>query len=364
MRRVDVGIVPDRVLTFWVIPSEARVPTTEAPAFVSRLIASIARVPAIESVTVDGGAPLSGSATSTLYIAGQPPPPAGQAPPITRHYVGPNHFDTLGIPLLRGRTFSAMDTAGSPRVTVISDSAARRFWPNENPIGRRVWFGGGSNFDSPERSAEIVGVVGDVRYQPFDRPVNLASFYTPYTQFTYPMRMVFARTSGDPQSMVPEVQRAVAAVDPELAIQEVRPLEDLLSGSWARRRFDAILFGGFGLAALLLAASGVFAVLAYSVETRRREFGIRIALGAQRTRVIWHVLREGMGFPVAGLAVGILGATALSRVLQSSLFETSPQEPRVFAVMAAVLLLVSAAACLGPAWRATRADPIESLRAE
>jgi len=364
MRRADVGVEPDRILTFWVIPSEARVPTADAPRFIARLIDAVAQVPGIESVSVDGGAPLSGSASSTLYIEGRPAPTMGQAPPVTRHYVGPDHFQTLGIPLRRGRVLSATDSAGTPRVTVISESAARQFFPNEDPIGRRVWFGGGSDFDSPVRAAEIVGIVGDVRYQPFDRPANLASFYTPFSQFTYGSRMVFARTTGDPPSVLPAVRRAVSRVDPELAVQDPRALSDLISGSWARRRFDAVLLGGFGFAAVLLAASGVFAVLAYSVEARRREFGIRIALGARRSRVIWHVLREGMGFPIAGLVVGIAGASALARVLQSALFETSPQEPRVFAAMTAILLLASVAACIGPAWRATRADPIAALRSE
>jgi putative ABC transport system permease protein len=291
-------------------------------------------------------------------------PEAGQAPLIARHYVGPDHFRTLGIPLVRGRAFSGRDAAGAPRVAVISETAARRFWPNEDPLGRRVWFGGGSNFDSPERSAEIVGIVGDVRYQSFDRPVNLASFYTPYMQFTYPARMVYVRTSADPMSLVSDVRRAVGGVDPELALQDVRPLAEVVSTSWARRRFDATLFTGFGLAALLLAASGIFAVLAHSVASRRREFGIRIALGADSARVIGQVLREGMAFPIAGVTIGLGAAIWLTRVLQSLLFETSPQEPRVFAGVISVLLFASAAACLGPAWRATRANPIEALRSE
>jgi putative ABC transport system permease protein len=364
MRRVDLGIDPDRVLSFWVIPSEARHPPERAPAFIERLVSAIERAPGVESVTVDGGGPLAGSATTTLYVAGRPEPPVGQAPGVTRHYVGPNHFKTLGIPLLRGRPFSESDDAAGPRVAIISESAARRFWPDDDPIGRRVWFGSGSIFNSPERTVEIVGIAGDVRYQPFDRPVNLASFYTPYKQFTFPARMVFVRAAGNPESVIPDVRRAVASVDPELALQDVRPLVEVLEGSWARRRFDAGLFGGFGLVALLLAASGIFAVLAYSVETRRREFGIRIALGARRGRLIWHVLREGLAFPVVGVVAGLGAAVAFTRVLQSSLYETSAQDPRVFALMAVVLLAVSAAACLGPAWRATRADPIESLRAE
>jgi putative ABC transport system permease protein len=364
MRQADTGVEPDRILTFWVIPSEARVPPADAPAFITRLLDAIARAPGVESVTVDGGGPLSGSASSTLFIEGQPPPPVGQAPLITRHYVGADHFRTLGIRVLRGRTFSEADAADSPRVAIISDTAARRFWPNDDPIGRRVWFGGGSNFDSPERSAEIVGIVGDVRYQPFDRLVNLASFYTPYKQFTYPARMVFVRTAADPLSVVADVRRAVGSVDPELALQDVGPLADVVSASWARRRFDATLFAGFGIAALLLAASGIFAVLAHSVESRRREFGIRIALGAHTPRVVRQVLREGMAYPIVGLSVGILAAVWFTRVLRSLLFETSPQEPRVFVGVISVLLLASALACLGPAWRATRANPIEALRAE
>ena len=320
--------------------------------------------PGVESLTVDGGGPLSGSASSTLLIEGRPTPPVGQAPLVTRHYVGPDHFRTLGIRVMRGRTFSSADAAGAPRVAVISDTAAQRFWPNEDPIGRRVWFGGGSNFDSPERSAEIVGIVGDVRYQSFDRSVNLASFYTPYKQFTYPARMVFVRTSADPMSVVSDVRRAVTSVDPELALQDLRPLTDVVNSSSARRRFDATLFTGFGIAALLLAASGVFAVLAHSVASRRREFGIRIALGAHTERVIWQVLREGMAFPIVGLSLGLGAAVWFTRVLQSLLFETSPQEPRVLVSVISVLLLASALACLGPAWRATRADPIEALRSE
>ncbi len=364
MRRADIGVEPANVLTFWIIPSEARVPVARAPAFISRVLDAVERVPGVRSATVDGGAPLAGSASTTLYVAGQPPPPPGQAPPVLRHYVGPDHFPTLGIPLVRGRVFTLGDGPESPRVTVISQTAARRFWPGEDPIGRRVWFGGGSNFDSPERSAEIVGIVGDVVYRPLDREPNFASFYTPYQQFTYPSRSVFLRTAGDPMAVVPDVRRAIASVDPELALQEVQPLSEVVSGSWARHRFDAVLFGGFGAAALALAASGIFAVLAYAVATRTREFGIRIALGADAARVLRQVLREGMMYPAIGLVTGIAAAAGATRVLRASLYQISPLEPRVVLGMAALLLAVAAAACLGPAWRATRADPTEALRSE
>jgi putative ABC transport system permease protein len=364
MQRARIGVEPEHVLTFWVIPSEARFPPATAPAFVVRLLDAVSRVPGVQSATVDGGGPLSGTASSTLYIDGRPRPAPGQAPPVLRHYIAPDHFRTLGIPVRRGRVFTASDTAASPRVAVISETAARRFWPDQDPIGQRVWFGGGSSFNSPESSAEIVGIVADVVYEPLDRPPNFASFYTPYAQFTYASRMVFLRTAGSPMSVVPDVRRAIATVDPEVAMQDVRPLTDLVRGSWARQRFETILFSSFGVAALLLAASGIFAVLAYAVEMRTQEFGIRMALGANAGRIVTDVIREGLAFPVMGLLAGLAASVAFTRVLQSSLYEISPLEPRVLLSMAALLLVVSALACLVPAWRATGADPIAALRSE
>jgi predicted permease len=364
MREVDLGVKQAHVLTFWVVPSEARVPPAAAPAFVTRVLDAVTRVPGVVSATVDGGGPVSGTARSLLYIAGRPTPRPGQEPRVLRHYIAPDHFRTLDIPIRRGRAFSPLDSASGPRVTVISETAARRFWPGEDPIGKRVWFSGGSNFNSPETSAEIVGVVADAVYEPVDRQPNRASFYTPYTQFTYASRMVFLRTAGDPLSVVAEVRKAIASVDPELALRDVQPLAEIVKGSWARSRFDAVLFGGFGIAALLLAATGIFAVLSHAIESRTREFGVRIALGADTGRILSHVLREGMIFPAVGLLVGVAAAVWLTRVLQSSLYEVSPTEPRVFVTTVAVLLGVSTAACLLPAWRATRTNPMESLRAE
>jgi len=364
MRGTGIGVQQSNVLTFWIVPSEARVLPATAPAFVTRVLDAVERVPGVVSATVDGGGPVSGTARSTLYIEGRPAPASGQAPPILRHYIAPDHFKTLDIPLRRGRVFTALDTAEAPRVTVISETAAKRFWPGEDPIGKRVWFGGGSSFDSPERSAEIVGIVADVMYEPLDRQPNRSSFYTPYTQFTYASRMVFLKTSGDPLSVVPSVRKAIASVDPELALRDVQPLSEVVSGSWVRHRFDAILFGGFGIVALLLAATGIFAVLSHAVQSRTREFGVRIALGARASQILRHVLREGMTFPAAGLLLGVLASLWLTRLLQASLYEISPQEPRVFAGTVGLLVIVAMAACLAPAWRATRTDPIEALRAE
>lgn len=364
MSRASIGVNTQNVLTFWVIPSEARVPPATAPAFIAQLVDAVSRVPGAQSVTVDGGAPLAGSASTTLFISGRPVPHPSAAPPVRRHYVAPGHFITLGIPVRQGRVFTERDETGAPRVTVISESAARQFWPGQDPIGQRVWFSSGGGFSFPDSSAEVVGVVGDVQYAPLDQQPNLASFYTPYKQFTYAPRMFFVRTSSDPMSLVPDVRRAIATVDPELALQDVQPLDRVVTNSWARHRFDAFLFAGFGIAALMLAASGIFAVLSYAVASRTREFGIRIALGGSSGRVVRDVLREGMAYPIVGIALGIAGALAATRLLQASLYGISPHEPRVFVGTAALLALVAVAACLAPAWRATRVDPMEALRAE
>jgi putative ABC transport system permease protein len=363
MRAAPLGVDPANVLTFWVIPSEARVPPAVAPAFVSRLVDAVGSVPGVASVTVDGGGPLSGSASSSLFIAGKPVPHPSQAPAILRHYVAPGHFRTLGIPLRRGREFTTGDVAGGPLVTIISETAARTFWPNQDPIGQRVWFSSGTA-SSADSSAEVVGIVGDVQYQPLDQRPNRASFYTPFTQFTYPARMVFARTVGDPLSIVAGVRSALTRVDPDLAMRDVQTLDALVNGSWARNRFDALLFAGFGAAALLLAASGIFAVLAYAVANRTREFGIRIALGAAPGEVVRMVLGEGLAFPVAGLVLGAMLSVASTRVLRASLYEVSPLEPRIYVLTTVLLLGVAVLACMVPAWHATRTDPIKALRAE
>ena len=180
------------------------------------------------------------------------------------------------------------------------------------------------------------------------------------------MRMVFVRTvpGGDPLALIPAMRQAVATVDPDLALQEVQPLTAIVSASWARNRFDAVLFGGFGIAALLLAASGIFAVLSFAVASRTREFGVRVALGANSGRILWDVLREGMAWPMAGLAIGMAAALGVTQLLRASLYETSPQEPHVLLGTAALLMVVAAAACLVPSWRATRVDAMEALRAE
>lgn len=364
MRRTELGIDTERVLTFWVQPSEVRVPVEAAPAYITRVLQAIASVPGVVAATVDGGAPVSGSARSTLYVIGRPAPRPEDAPPVLRHYIAPDHFRVLGVPLLRGRVFNAADVAGQPRVAIISESAGRRFWPNQDPIGQRVWFGGGSSFNHPDSSAQIVGIVGDVVHEPLDLRPNRNDFYTPYAQFTYSSRSVMVRTQGEPLAMVGAIRNALRNVDPDLPMIEVQTLPDLIGNSWARQRFDALLFGAFAALALLLASSGIYAVVSYAVSQRTREMGIRMALGAQPSAIVRLVVGEGMGFPALGLLVGIAGSLVLGRFLQASLYEVQPTDPLVLVSTAALLLAVSVLACLRPALRATRVDPLTAFRSE
>lgn len=364
MRRTDLGVDAQNVLTFWIRPSEVRIPPEAAPAFISRVLDAIQRVPGVVAATVDGGAPTAGSARSTLFIAGRPAPRPQDAPPVLRHYIAPDHFRVLGVPLVRGRVFDDGDVAGRPRVAIISESAARRFWPDEDPIGQRVWFGGGSSFSDPDSSAEIVGIVKDVVHEPLDVGSNRNDFYTPYAQFTYASRQVMVRTTADPMAAFSEIRAAVRTVDPDLPLVEVKPLTDLIGSSWSRQRFDARLSVLFASIALLLATTGIYAVVAYAVSQRTRELGIRVALGARPSSILRLVMAEGMAFPLLGLAAGSAGALALTRFLQAALYEVRPTEPAVFAATAGVLAVAAALACLGPARRAMRQDPLVALRAE
>lgn len=364
MRNTDIGVNAEGVLTFWIRPPEARVPPEQAPEFIERVLAGIAEVPGVEAVTVDGGAPVSGSARSTLIIADRPPVAPADAPPVLRHYVAPDHFRVLGIPLLRGRVFDAGDVVGRPRVAIISQSAATRFWPGEDPIGKRIWFGGGSSFNSPETSAEIVGIVGDVIHEPLDVGHNRADFYTPYRQFTYASRVVMVRTAGDPLALVGGIRRAVNRVDPDLPLVELETLKQRIGGSWARQRFDAGVFGGFAAVALVLAAAGIYAVVAFAVGRRTREMGIRMALGAQPAAVLRLMIGEGMVAPLVGLLLGGAGSLAVTRLLRGVLYQVSPGDPTVLLITMAVLLAVAGLACYFPARRATGVDPTITLRTE
>ena len=279
------------------------------------------------------------------------------------HVVSPDYFETLGIPLLTGRSFGQQDGLGLPGVAVISESVARQLWADTNPIGQTLEWNG-------TRQHEVVGVVGDVRGSDgqargggLDREPTAAVYFSA-TQLPQNTMTVLMRTSGDPSVIVPAIARAVQGIDPAQPVSQVRRLHDWLDESAAQPRFTTTLSGVFALVALLLAAVGVYGVLSYSVSQRTQEIGVRMAIGAERSQIMGLVLRGGMGWALAGIVTGLLGAFALSNVLGTLLFEVRARDPITYSAVGVMLALVAMLACYIPAARATRIDPVTALRAE
>ncbi len=359
------GFVSGGVLTFWVRPPASRYPPASGPATVDRLLARVQSVPGVELAAVNRCTPFTGCSRSIAFFPDRPVDPVN-APGVGRHYISPDYFRTLGIPVLAGRTLTPADRAGAPPVAVVNETGARRFWPGESPIGKRVWFGTTTGpFSDPAHAVEIVGVVGDVKYQDVDEDTtNRADFYTSYLQFAYPDTMIIVRTRGAAAAILPAMRKAVASVDPSLPIYDAMTLDDRISAAVARPRFNAALLSAFAGAALLLAAIGVYGVLSYSVSSRMREIGVRLALGADARRVIGLVLGEGVRLAAAGAIAGLVAALMASRVIQSVVIDVSATDPRILAIAAVVMMAVAALAAFLPARRASAVDPIEVLRQE
>jgi putative ABC transport system permease protein len=269
----------------------------------------------------------------------------------------PTFFATMGIPLRSGRVFSDRDRRGAPRVVMLSEAAARAIWPGDDAVGKRVR-GAGDEWWT------VVGVVADTRYREFRTP--RATVYFPLLQlpFPYPPTNLVVRTSGEPALMTATLRRTIAKVDPDLVLSRATTMTSLLDEPLAQQRLNAMLLAVFALVVVVLAAVGLYGVLAWTVRQRTRELGIRIALGAQPRQLQLLVLRRGLLIAAAGAIAGLVGALGASRVLQALLYEISPTDPLTMMVASALLITVAAAACLIPARRATRVDPLVALRAE
>lgn len=363
VQSASVGVDVEHVLTFEVQPPERQVPAEAAPAFVNGVLDEIRTIPGVVSASVDGGAPLAGSANTGLHVVGRPDDGVTGPPTVLRHYVGEEHFVTLGIPIKAGRGFTAADREGAPPVVVISESAARQFFPAGDAIGQRVWFTG-STLTSPDSSGEIVGIVGDVRYQPPLGERTLASFYTPYRQFTYGWRVYFVKVNGDLASMERQLATAVRRVAPGLPLLNVRPLSDVLLSARATPRQAASGTTILAVLGLLLAACGTWAVVSHATAQRTRDVAIRLAHGATTADVLRYVLRDGLAWPLAGLVIGVVLSITGSGALRALLYGVAPGAPWAVAGGATVFAFAALVACLAPALRAARINPIEALRAD
>jgi putative ABC transport system permease protein len=365
LRQAPLGFDPDGLITFMIRPSEVKYDTTRAPALIARVLEEIERVPGVEAATVDGCAPLSTQcANGSLRIVGRPLTAQTNAPAVLRHYVSPNHFKTLRVPIIRGRPLEESDRAGSPAVVVINEAAAQRFWPGEDPIGKRVWFEDAAAFDSPEASAEIVGIAANVAYQPLNEHAIQPDFFTPYAQFTYPNRMVLVRAAGEALAVVPQLAQAVRRADPDLALFDIQTMEARAQLSWSKYTFQSALFVIIAFIALSVAATGVFAVTSFYVTSRSREIGVRLALGANTGQIAAAIMRPTIRFALPGAAAGILGALLLGRTMRAALYETSPLDPGVLGGAVFVLIAAVIAASYVPLRRALAVNPVDVLRSE
>jgi putative ABC transport system permease protein len=357
---VRLGYDPANVVTAQLRVDGARYDSASAVnQFYDDVLGAIARTPGVVAVGASMSAPAQGKQFSTMFVEGAPPP-AGTPPDIGYTMVRGDYFKALKLPVVAGRTFNATDTPDGPKVAIINESAARVYFPNGNAVGSRVRIG-------PNPAAPwvtIVGVVGDMRDAAnWEAPVP--SIYDDGAQQTWWRSLsVVVRTTGDPMAAVPAIRAAVKSADPTLALRDIATLDEVIGVSLSARRFALGLAACFAVLALVLAAVGIYGVLAYSVNARTREFGVRLALGATTGNVMLLVLRQGLGWSLAGLAIGIGGALAFGRLLASSLYGVSTTDGATFVSVSLGLVIVVLAACIVPASRATRVDPINSLRAE
>ncbi len=365
-----IGFVQDGVLTFWLRPSNSRWAPGDGPVIIERLLSRIQRVPGVDAAAVNRCTPFTGCARSVVFFADRDNDPQN-APPVGRHYISADYFRALGIPIVAGRALTDADRAGAPPVTVISETAARRFWPNENPIGKQVWFGSTTGFVNRNRAATIVGVAGDVKYEGVELGSNSPGpagyrpeFYTSYLQFSYPDTMVMVKGRAPAASLLPALRAAVAEVEPSLPLYDVLTLEDRVDGVVSRPRFSAQLLGAFAAIALFLSAIGVYGMLSYSVSSRWREMGVRLALGAAPGRLVTLIVGDGLKLAAAGIVVGIAGAIGAERLLRTLVPGVAPAGVVLFAAVAGIMTAVAAGAAFVPAKRAAAVDPIEVLRAE
>ncbi len=331
-----------------------------APAFWDAVTARAEALPGVQSVGYASAAPLSGMVETSFVEALDGASRNGERHVTGIHIVSAGLFQTLHIPLRRGRGFTEQDRAGMPPVIVLNETAAHKLFPGEDPIGRRVSLAAWSDALA---SLEVIGVVGNVRYGSVEEPFS-AQVYLSLPQMPVPFGYLFLRADGDPAALAAALRREAAAVDRNVPVYDVRTMSQRLAAVTSRPRFTATLLGLFAAAALALAAVGVYGVTAYAVSRRVREFGIRMALGAARHDVLRMVVRSGMLLTAAGVAAGLAGSLALTRFLASQLYGVRPNDPVTFAVTVAVIALTGLAATCIPAYRATRLDPIRSLRYE
>jgi putative ABC transport system permease protein len=326
------------------------------------ILRRVSALPSVESTAIGGtnSMPLSSGRNGFPFTIVGRPTDSERAPVAEFASISPDYLQVLQVPLLAGRNFAEADTDKSQQVVLIDRTLQRRYWPNEDPLGKQVSFGGrpGQN-----PTFTVVGVVGDIKSDGFDAP-TAPHIYLPVRQSPGYASVVFLRSAGNPEALGESIRHEVQSIDPNIPVFSVRTMDQVIARSMAERRFALQLLGIFAGVALLLAAIGIYGVMAYSFSQRTHEIGIRIALGAQRLDIFRMAVGEGMQLVAIGLVIGLVGAAALTRSVRSMLFDVSPADPITFAGISLTLAGVAFLACYVPAQRATRVDPLVALREE
>jgi putative ABC transport system permease protein len=357
---VDPGFNPHHVVTMALpLPLVNYPDQTTQFRFYEKALARLQNVPGVEEAAAEFRVPLVGLATVIFTAQGQPVP-AGSEPVADYRPISANYLRAVGIPLVQGRAFNERDTAETADVLIVNQELAARQWPGENPIGKRLQLA-----QEKTRWREIVGVVGNAKLSGLEAPTDPA-IYLPQAQNTWPHALrnssLAVRTQSDPQTLLNALRRELRELDPALPVTQVRTLDEILDDSLAPRRFNMTLLSAFALLAGLLAVLGIYGVMAYGVAARTSEIGVRMALGAQPRDILKLVIGAGLKLTAAGVALGLHGAFALTRLLKGLLFDVSALDPLVFAGLAALLAATALLAAYLPAQRAARVNPVVALK--
>jgi putative ABC transport system permease protein len=385
---VDLGMRPEGVLIARVSLESARYEDDPQSSGISRLPVTVqlfrdlvertGALPGVEGVAAITDVFLSATPNSTIFtIEGHPPPPPEERVEVPVDVVTDDYFDVMRIPLVAGRFFDERDAALPPRPSdatqaqaapadgqrsvIINETLARRFFANENPIGKRMRYGAGDDSQAPWMT--IVGVVADTRRTGFDSVVR-AETYLPHAQAPARTMHVLVRTSRNPMTVVPDLRAILRSLDPGVPLQSPRPLASVVGDMTAQRRLNTLLLTIFAAVAVLITAVGIYGVVAYSVERRTRELGVRAALGAAAGDTVRLVLVEGLSLVGLGLAIGLVAAVALGRLMTALLYGVGATDPAAFVLSATVAIVTAVLACVVPAMRAASVDPATALRAE
>jgi putative ABC transport system permease protein len=359
LERADPGFHPNNVLTAQIIlPVVQYKQPSQLGAFQKSLLERVRSLPGVVKADLVNFMPFSNSySAGDFSIVGHPFNPNDPSPVVIQSRTGPQYFEALGIPLIRGRVFNAGDDEGTPKVAIIDETTAKKFFSNLDPIGLQI------SSPLPNVNCTVVGVVGAIKYRDLAAPPEPIIYYSS-AQMPPVLVNLAIRTAGDPLTLAGPLRHEVAALDPNLPVSRTGTLAGRLADSLERERFSIQLMAVFAAIAAILAAIGIYSVLAYLVDQRRRELGIRMALGARPGDVLGLVLRQGSVPIGAGLAAGLAAAFGLTWFLKSLLYEVSTTDPLIYACVSMGLVAVALIAMLVPGWRATRIDPLEALRQE